>query len=349
MASKKSVKIGDVLVGGGAPVSVQSMTNTDTRDVFATIAQIERLCKVGCEIVRIAVPDMDAAKKIKEIKEKSKIPIICDIHFDYRLAIKAIEEGADGIRINPGNIGGERKVKEIVSAAKMHNIPIRVGINSGSLEKEVLSKYGGPNPSALFESAVKNVRLLESFGFYEIKVSLKSSSVIDTIEAYRKVANVLDYPLHLGVTEAGPPISSAVKSSICIGTLLLEGIGDTIRVSVTGDPEEEVRIGFHILRALGLRKRGVDIISCPTCGRCSVDLISIVKEIEEFLSSVDKPLKVAIMGCVVNGPREAKSADIGVAFGKNLALLFKKGEIIDKISYNDLKKRLIKEIEDFCL
>lgn len=340
----KKIKVGNIFVGGDAPITVQSMTNTDTRDVKSTVNQIKQLEKEGCEIIRVAVPDMEAADAIKEIIKQIKIPLVADIHFDYRLAIKSLENGVNALRINPGNIGDENKVKEVVNAAKYYGVPIRVGVNSGSLEKELLEKYKRPCPQALVESALKNVKILEKYGFYDIVLSVKSSNVVEMVESYRLLSKNTDYPLHVGVTEAGTKFSGTVKSSIGIGALLLDGIGDTIRVSLTDDPVEEVRLGKEILQACGVRKFGVEIISCPTCGRTAIDLIGLANKIEKELKHINKPIKVAVMGCVVNGPGEAKEADIGIAGGKNEALIFKKGEIIKKVKEENIIEELINEI-----
>ncbi|GFR35824.1 flavodoxin-dependent (E)-4-hydroxy-3-methylbut-2-enyl-diphosphate synthase [Thermobrachium celere] len=340
----KKIKVGNIFVGGDAPITVQSMTNTDTRDVKSTVNQIKQLEKEGCEIIRVAVPDMEAADAIKEIIKQIKIPLVADIHFDYRLAIKSLENGVNALRINPGNIGDENKVKEVVNAAKYYGVPIRVGVNSGSLEKELLEKYKRPCPQALVESALKNVEILEKYGFYDIVLSVKSSNVVEMVESYRLLSKNTDYPLHVGVTEAGTKFSGTVKSSIGIGALLLDGIGDTIRVSLTDDPVEEVRLGKEILQACGVRKFGVEIISCPTCGRTAIDLIGLANKIEKELKHINKPIKVAVMGCVVNGPGEAKEADIGIAGGKNEALIFKKGEIIKKVKEENIIEELINEI-----
>ncbi|CDF57945.1 flavodoxin-dependent (E)-4-hydroxy-3-methylbut-2-enyl-diphosphate synthase [Thermobrachium celere] len=340
----KKIKVGNIFVGGDAPITVQSMTNTDTRDVKSTVNQIKQLEKEGCEIIRVAVPDMEAVDAIKEIIKQIKIPLVADIHFDYRLAIKSLENGVNALRINPGNIGDENKVKEVVNAAKYYGVPIRVGVNSGSLEKELLEKYKRPCPQALVESALKNVEILEKYGFYDIVLSVKSSNVVEMVESYRLLSKNTDYPLHVGVTEAGTKFSGTVKSSIGIGALLLDGIGDTIRVSLTDDPVEEVRLGKEILQACGVRKFGVEIISCPTCGRTAIDLIGLANKIEKELKHINKPIKVAVMGCVVNGPGEAKEADIGIAGGKNEALIFKKGEIIKKVKEENIIEELINEI-----
>ncbi|MDK2887165.1 MAG: (E)-4-hydroxy-3-methylbut-2-enyl-diphosphate synthase [Thermoanaerobacter sp.] len=341
----RPVILGNVQVGGGAPVTVQSMTNTDTRDVRATLDQIHRLVREGCEIVRVAVPDLQAARALKEIKAGCPIPLVADIHFDYRLALAALESGVDGLRINPGNIGGRERVAAIVKAAREKKVPIRIGVNAGSLEKDLLARYGGPTPRAMVESALRHIRLLEEMGYREIKVSLKASHVPVMIEAYRLLARQVEYPFHVGVTEAGTVRSGTIKSAVGIGALLAEGIGDTIRVSLTGDPVEEVRVGYAILKALGLRQRGIDLISCPTCGRTCIDLERIAMEVEERLSWVDKPLKVAVMGCAVNGPGEASHADVGIAGGRGFGLLFRKGRIIGRFPEKDLVDALLREVE----
>lgn len=339
----RPINLGGVQIGGGAPIIVQSMTCTDTRDVKATVRQIKKLEDAGCEVVRVAVIDRKAAFSLKEIKKKIRIPLIADIHFNSRLAVDAIESGVDGIRINPGNISPE-KIKKIVKTAKSNNTVIRVGINSGSLEKDILTKYGGPSARALVESAIKNVSLIEEMGFTAIKVSLKSSDVLTAIEAYRLMSQKTDYPLHLGVTEAGTIVNAAIKSSIALGILLCDGIGDTIRVSLTGDPLPEVPLAYGILRALNIRKVGPDIISCPTCGRCEIDLVKLSKEVEQKLAKTKDYFKVALMGCVVNGPGEASEADIGIAGGKGFGFLFKKGQKIKKIREEELVPTLMNEI-----
>ncbi len=341
----RPINVGNVQIGNGAPVVVQSMTNTFTDDVTATVDQIRRLEKAGCEIVRVAVPDLKAAEAISSIKAKVTIPVIGDIHFDHRLAISAIEAGADCLRINPGNIGSEKKVKAVVDCAKSFNIPIRIGVNSGSLDKKILIKYKGVTAEALVESAMEHVNLLTSYDFYDIKISIKSSDVHRTVEAYRRLSSLTDFPLHVGVTEAGSLYSGIVKSSIGIGVLLAEGIGDTIRVSLTRDPVEEVRTGYEILKALDIRRYGPDIISCPTCGRCKINLFRIVEQVEEALLLKPLPIKLAIMGCVVNGPGEAREADIGIAGGDGAGVLFKKGKIIKKFPENRLVEVLLNEVE----
>lgn len=341
----KVIQCGNVLVGGENQISVQSMTTTDIKNVEATIRQIKELEKAKCDIVRIAVPDMSAARSIKSIKEKIKIPLVADIHFDYRLAIEALEQGVDGLRINPGNIGNIDNVKKIVKLASKRNTPIRIGVNAGSLEKKILEKYKKPTPEAMVESALYHVKILEDMDFNNIVISLKASDVKLTVDAYRLISEQKDYPLHIGITEAGTTWAGTIKSSIGIGALLLMGIGDTIRVSLTGDPVEEVKVGRQILKSLGLLKSGVNLISCPTCGRCEINLIELATEIEEKLQQVDKPIKVAIMGCAVNGPGEAREADIGIAGGKESALLFRKGNIIKKIDERDIVKILLEEIQ----
>ena len=340
----RPVFLGKVKVGGNAPVAVQSMTSTDTRDVKATVRQIRRLEEAGCEIVRVAVPDREAAAALTEIKKQITIPLVADIHFNYRLAIEAIESGVDGIRINPGNIGKE-KILKIVESAKSRGTVIRIGINAGSLEKDLLKKYGGPSSSALVESALRSLALLENAGCESIKLSVKASDVITTVKANRELSGKTDYPLHLGVTEAGSIINAAVKSAIGMGILLYEGIGDTLRVSVTGDPVAEVGVAYAILRAIGMRKVGPDIISCPTCGRCEINLFKLTQEVENKLAGMKSYLKVALMGCVVNGPGEAAEADIGIAGGKGYGLLFKKGRVIKKVKEKDFVTVLLAEID----
>ena len=327
----RQLKLGPVRIGGGAPIVVQSMTNTDTRDVEATLSQIKRLHNAGCEIVRVAVPDETAAKALRAIHDASPIPVIADIHFDYRLALTALEAGLEGLRINPGNIGERKNVEMVVDAAKARGAVIRVGVNSGSVEKRLLDQYGGPTPQAMVESALGHVRILEEHGFYDTKISLKSSSVLNTIECYRLLSERCDYPLHLGVTEAGGVLRGAIKSSAGMGILLSEGIGDTLRVSLTAAPEEEMTVAWELLRALGLRRRGPEIISCPTCGRTEIDLIGLAQEVERRLSTETAPIKVAVMGCVVNGPGEAREADLGMAGGRDKGIIFRKGEVIRSV------------------
>lgn len=341
----KQIRIGDVPIGGDAPITVQSMTNTDTRKVEETVGQIKLLETAGCEIIRVAVVDMAAAAAIRAIRDQIGIPLIADIHFDHRLAVASMEHGAQAIRINPGNIGGPKKLAMVVDAAKTHSVPIRVGVNSGSLEKDLLKKYGHPTPAALVESALRNVQLLENQGFDAIKISIKSSDPLITVESYRQLAGRCSYPFHLGVTEAGGLIAGTVKSSIALGILLYEGIGDTFRISLTRDPIEEVRVGYEILRALDIRHRGPELISCPTCGRCQVNLFSLADEVEHHIQTIETPLKIAVMGCVVNGPGEAKEADIGVAGGKGVGIIFKKGKQFKKVAENELLDVFLKELD----
>jgi len=340
----RQIKVGDVPVGGGAPVAVQSMTNTPTADVNATVSQIERLEKAGCEIIRVAVPDMQAADAIAAIKARISIPLIADIHFDHRLAIAAARAGADALRINPGNIGSTQKVKDVVDCAKDVAISIRIGVNSGSLEKDILEKHNGVTAAAMVESALRNVELIKSFDFHQLKVSIKASDVARTVEAYRRLSAQMDLPLHVGVTEAGSLYSGIVKSALGIGTLLADGIGDTIRVSLTRDPVEEVRVGYEILKALGIRRRGPEIISCPTCGRCNIELFNIVEEVEKALLTTSSTIKIAIMGCVVNGPGEAREADIGIAGADGSGILFRRGEVVKKFPQDKLVEVLLEEV-----
>ena len=340
----RKIHIGDVAVGGDSPIVVQSMCSTDTRDVPATLQQISRLAEVGCEIIRLAVLDDRAVEALKVIKKEAQIPLIADIHFDHRLALGALKAGVDGLRINPGNIGGEKAVARVVRAAAERNVPIRIGVNSGSLDKDLHQRYGGATPEAMVESALRQIQLLESLQFHEIKISLKSSDVMTMVESYRLLADRVPYPLHLGVTEAGTPISGTAKSAVGIGLLLAEGIGDTIRVSLTSDPIDEIKAAYEILRALKLRERGVEVISCPTCGRCEIDIIGLTHEVERRLLTIKTPLKIAIMGCVVNGPGEAKEADVGIAGGRGQGILFKKGEVVEKLPEGDLVPRLLEEI-----
>ena len=342
-----ALNLGGLWIGGNAPISVQSMTNTDTRDLTSTVSQIHILERAGCEVIRVAVPDMTAASQLQKIKKEISIPLIADIHFNYRLALKAVEEGVDGLRINPGNIGEKNKIALIVKAAQNKSIPIRIGVNAGSLEKEILTQFKNATAEAMVESALRHIRFLESLNFKLIKVSLKASDVMTTIEAYRLMADKVGYPLHLGVTEAGTLFKGSIRSAIGIGTLLAEGIGDTIRVSLTADPQKEVEVGFEILKALGLRKKGPEMISCPTCGRCQIDLLALAAEVEEMLSNYDESFKVAVMGCAVNGPGEARQADIGVAGGKETGLIFRKGEAIKKVAQDNIVKALREEIEHF--
>lgn len=343
----RQINLNGIKIGGGAPIVVQSMTNTDTRDVEATVSQIKRLEDAGCEIVRVAVLNRDAAEVLDKIKKRISIPLIADIHFDYRLALKSIDKGVDGLRINPGNIGDRWKVEEVVKAARDRGIPIRIGVNAGSLKKEILEKYGH-TPEALVKSAEEEIGILENMDFRELKVSLKASDVITTIEAYRLFSERFDYPLHIGISEAGPILPGTVKSSVGLGILLYEGIGDTIRVSLTADPVEEVRVAYEILKSLKLREHGVNIISCPTCGRCEIDIIGLANEVEKRLQGITKPIDVAVMGCIVNGPGEAKAADVGIAGGKGVGILFRKGEVIKKVREKDLADIIVKEVEDLC-
>ena len=342
----REISIGPVKVGGDGAISVQSMTKTDTRDIQKTVNQIRRLEKAGCEIVRVAVVDEEAARAITKIKKGIHIPLIADIHFHYRLALEAIESGADGIRINPGNIGGRDRLKAIVSEAKDRSVPVRIGVNAGSLERDLLKRFGGATPGAMVLSALRSIEYMEGIGFHLIKVSLKASDVPRTVEAYRLFSEKSDYPLHLGITEAGKGTGAVVKSSIGIGLLLSEGIGDTLRVSLTGDPVEEVRVGYEILRALKIRQRGVELISCPTCGRCEVDLTHLVERVKREVQKITAPISIAIMGCVVNGPGEAREADIGIAGGKGVGVLFKKGEIVRKVKEKDFAIVLLKEVRE---
>ncbi len=342
----RQIKVGNVLIGGGAPVIVQTMTNTDTRDVNATVSQIKRLEAAGCEIVRVAVPDAEAASALSDIKKAIGIPLIADIHFDYRLALMAIDNGVDGLRLNPGNIGDSKRIEQVVLAAKGRGIPIRIGVNAGSLEEDLLKKYGHPTAEAMVESAVRHISILEGYDFHEIKLSLKASNVRMTLEAYRLISEKIDYPLHVGISEAGPLLSGTVKSAIGIGILLSEGIGDTIRVSLTADPVEEVRVAYEILKALNLRHRGINIISCPTCGRMEIDIERIAAEVEKRLSHVTLPLNISILGCVVNGIGEGKESDAGIAGGKGVGLLFRGGEVVRKLREDELVDALVKEVED---
>ena len=336
------IRVGNVPVGGGAPVSVQSMTNTDTRDVRATLAQIRSLAREGCEIVRVAVPDADAAKAFKRLVAKSLLPVIADIHFDYRLAIACADAGAACLRINPGNIGGGEKTIEVLRAARANRIPVRIGVNSGSVEKDLLKRHGGPTPEALVASAARALKICEKARFRALKFSLKASDVATTIQACRLFSRRFEYPLHIGVTEAGTLFSGTIKSAVGIGALLAEGIGDTLRVSLTGPPEEEVRVGWQILKSLELRRRGPDFISCPTCGRTAIDVVGIASEVERRLSDLRVPLKVAVMGCAVNGPGEASEADVGVAGGKGEGLIFMKGKVVRKVNEEDIVAEVVR-------
>ena len=331
-------------MGGGADISVQSMTNTDTRDAPATIAQIKRLEEAGCEIVRVAAPDQEAAIAIAQIKAGISIPLVADIHFDHRLALTALENGADALRLNPGNIGARNRVEEVVRAAQDKGAPIRIGVNAGSLDKKLLAKHGGPTEDAMVESAMEHIHILEEMNFDTIKVSMKASSVGLTVAAYRALAQKVDYPLHVGVSEAGTRFGGTIKSAIGIGILLADGIGDTIRVSLTDDPVEEVMVGYEILRSLRLRNAGPEMISCPTCGRTEIDLIRLATEVEEEIRKMDKPITVAVMGCVVNGPGEAREADIGIAGGKGCGLIFRKGVVVRKVPEDKMREALFEEL-----
>ena len=347
--STKAVTMGDVQIGGQAPVSVQSMTNTDTRNVSETVAQIKELEAAGCELIRVAIPDHEAATKVDKIKAKIDIPLIADIHFDHQLALEVLERGVDGLRINPGNIGGEANVREVAEKALAKDVPIRVGVNGGSLEKELLEKYGHPTAEAMVESALKNIKLLEKYNFEDIVISLKASEVPMTLKAYQLMAEEVDYPLHVGITEAGTVKSGTIKSAVGIGSILAQGLGDTIRVSLTGNPVEEIRVAYDILKSLNLRDKGVKIISCPTCGRCEIDLVEIANQVEKEISDIDKSIEVAIMGCVVNGPGEAREADIGIAGGKDEGLIFKDGESLRKVPSNKLVSELVDEIKKLSI
>ena len=337
----RQIHIGDIPIGGGAPISVQSMTNTKTTDTEATVSQINALAGAGCDIVRLAVPDMRAAENLGNIIRRVNVPLVADIHFDYRLALEAIDQGIASL----SNIGSEDRVRKVVEKAKAHRIPIRIGVNAGSLDKVLLEKYGGVTPEALVESAMQHIRILESMDFYDMKISLKAHDVPMTIAAYRLMSDTVDYPLHLGITEAGTANTGIIKSAVGIGALLAEGIGDTFRISLTGDPVTEVKVAREILKALGLRAYGATLVSCPTCGRTEIDLPAIAAQVEKKLSSVKKPIQVAVMGCVVNGPGEARDADIGIAGGKGVGLVFRKGEIIRKVPEGELVDELFKEID----
>lgn len=344
----RQVKIGYVAIGGGAPIVVQSMTKTDTRDVKATVSQIKRLEQAGCEIVRLAVPDEEAVKGLGEIRKRVSLPLVADIHFDHRLALASLTKGIDGLRINPGNIGSKAKVREIVLAAKASRVPIRIGVNSGSLEKSLLRKFGEASPEAMVESALRHVKILEDLGFDLIKISLKASDVFRTLRAYQLMAKEVDYPFHAGITEAGGFISGTVKSTAGLALLLSEGLADTIRVSLTAPPEEEVRIAFKILSSLGLRSYGLDFISCPSCGRAEVDIFKIVADIEKRLSAVKENMQVAVMGCMVNGSGEAKEADIGLACGRGVGVIFKQGKLYRRINKeNKIVHEFVKEVKNF--
>jgi (E)-4-hydroxy-3-methylbut-2-enyl-diphosphate synthase len=342
----RAVKIGQVIIGGGFPIAVQSMTTTETRDVASTVTQIEQLIAEGCDIVRVAVLDDEAASKLGEIKSKISIPLVADIHFKYKLALEAIRQGVDKIRINPGNIGADWKVQEVTSAAKDAGLPIRIGVNSGSLPKDLLEKYGHDNPQGFVEAALREIAILENKDFHDIVISLKSSNVNTAYWAYMMLADKVDYPFHLGITESGTLHTGTIKSSVGLGAMLINGIGDTIRVSLSADPVEEVKVGKAILKSLELKKEGVEIIACPTCGRCQIDLIPLAEKIEQKTRHFKTPLKVAVMGCIVNGPGEASAADVGIAGGDGLGILFKKGKIVGKVSEADIESTLLKEIDE---
>ena len=341
----RQIHIGKVAIGGGAPISVQSMCNTRTTDTAATVAQIKALQNAGCDIVRVAVPDMDAAKNLGSIIKEINIPLVADIHFDYKLALEAIKQGISALRLNPGNIGGEEKVKAVVKAAKAAHIPIRIGVNAGSLDKKILAKYGDVTPEALVESAMEHVRILEDLDFHDLKISLKAHDVPLTLAAYRLMSKTVDYPLHLGITEAGTVNTGIIKSAVGIGALLAEGIGDTFRISLTGDPVVEVKVANEILKSLGLKEYGPTLVACPTCGRTSIDLPAIAAQVEKKLEGIKDPIDVAVMGCVVNGPGEARGADVGIAGGNGEGLIFRKGEIIRKVPEENLVGELFKEID----
>ncbi len=330
-------------IGGGAPICVQSMTNTHTQDTGATIDQIIRLQEAGCELVRVAVPDAEAADGLKKIKDSISIPLIADVHFDYRLALSSIDNGADCLRLNPGNIGAKWKVEEVTKAAMDRGVPIRIGVNAGSLKKDLLKKHGGPTAGAMAESAMEHIRILEDLNFNNLKVSLKASNVRTTVDAYRKLADSVDYPFHIGVSEAGTRWSGTIKSAVGVGILLSEGIGDTLRISLTADPVEEVKVAYELLKVLDIRRESPELVSCPTCGRCEIDLIEMASEVEQELKKIKKPIKVAVMGCVVNGPGEAREADIGIAGGKGEGLIFRKGVILRKVPEAQLKDALLEE------
>lgn len=341
----RKIMLGGLQIGGGAPVVVQSMTKTDTCDVNSTVAQIKKLQAAGCEAVRVAVLNPEAADAVKKIKRRIKIPMIADIHFDHKLALAVMENGVDGLRINPGNIGSKQKIQEVVSAAKDKGVPIRIGVNAGSLEKDILRKYKHPTARALVESARRHINILEDLKFRQIKVSLKASDVMRTVEAYRLFAEKFSYPTHIGISEAGPAFSGTVKSAVGLGMLLSEGIGDTMRVSLTADPVEEVKVAYEILKSLHLRQRGPELISCPTCGRCQIDIMGIVDKVEAKLAKEKKQITVAVMGCIVNGPGEAREADIGIAGGKGMGILFKHGKKVKTLKESELFSTLMKEIE----
>ena len=341
----RQIHIGNVAIGGGAPISVQSMCNTKTTDTKATVAQIKALQNAGCDIVRVAVPDMEAAQNLGNIIKEINIPLVADIHFDYKLALEAIKQGISALRLNPGNIGGEEKVRAVVKAAKEAHIPIRIGVNAGSLDKKILAKYGEVTPEALVESAMQHVKILEDLDFHDLKISLKAHDVPLTLAAYRLMSKTVDYPLHLGITEAGTVNTGIIKSAVGIGALLSEGIGDTFRISLTGDPVVEVKVANEILKSLGLKEYGPTLVACPTCGRTSIDLPAIAAQVEKKLEGIQDPIDVAVMGCVVNGPGEARGADVGIAGGNGEGLIFRKGEIIRKVPEDKLVEELFKEID----
>lgn len=341
----RTIKIGDLTIGGNHPIVIQSMCNTDTRDVKSTVKQILELEQAGCEMVRVAVPDSIAAEAVGEIKKNIHIPLVADIHFDYQLALRVMDLGIDKVRINPGNIGEEKRIQAVVEKAKQKQIPIRIGVNSGSLEKDLIQKYGGVTPEGLVESALRHVRILEKYQFYDIVISIKASNVPFSVQAYTLLSQNVDYPLHLGITEAGTIFNGSIKSAVGIGAILLNGIGDTIRVSLTGNPVEEIRVAKEILKSVGMGKNGIELISCPTCGRTQIDLISIANEVEKRCQNINKNLKVAVMGCAVNGPGEAREADIGIAGGKGECLIFKKGEIVKKVPESQAVELLMNEIK----
>ena len=344
----RKIKVGNIFIGGNAPIIVQSMCNTDTRDIKATVKQIKELEKAGCEIIRVAVPDMTAAKALGKIKKRISIPLVADIHFSASLALEAVNQGVDKLRINPGNIGSVEKIKKVVEACKKKKIPIRIGVNAGSLEKDVLKKYGNrATVQALVESAMRHIRILEKLKFYDIAISLKASDIARTIEAYQLLSKKVDYPLHIGITEAGSAFRGTILSSIGLGYLLLNGIGDTLRVSLTADPAEEVKVAWEILKSLGLRKRGIVVTSCPTCGRTEINLIQLARKVEKAVSGIDKDMHIAVMGCVVNGPGEAREADLAIIGGRKVGLIAKKGKILRKVKEKNLLKEFIKELKKY--
>ena len=343
----RQIQVGNVKVGGGAPITVQSMTKTDTRDVQATLLEIWSLEAAGCDIVRCAVPVREAAEKLGEIKRQIRIPLVADIHFNYKLALIALEQGVDGLRLNPGNIGGKKFVMEVVNLAKDRKIPIRIGVNAGSLEKDLLDKYGGPTAQGMVESALRHIGILEDCGYPEMKISLKASDPLMMIESYRMLAEKVDYPFHLGVTEAGTPGVGTIKSAVGLGAVLSQGIGDTIRVSLSADPTEEVRVGIDILKSLGLRKGGLTFVSCPSCGRADVDLVKLAKQVEDEFRGLNEEIHIAVMGCEVNGPGEARAADIGVAGGRGIGLIFKGGEVIRKVPEAEIVTAMREEVDKF--